>query len=76
MGDQMETVLEVIRNSISSDGVPAEPLNHITLPPQTTQEERLFLEDDDQNWDYHEEHVFDDSGEGAGIEGDLEAEDG
>ena len=72
----METVLEVIRDSISSDRLPAEPLNHFMPPLQTIQDERLFLEDDDQNWDYHEEQTFDDSGEGAGIEGDLEAEDG
>ena len=71
----METVLEVIRDSISSNEVPAEPLDHSMPPPQAIQDERLFLEDDDQNWDYHEEQVFDDGGEGAGIEGDLEAED-
>jgi hypothetical protein len=69
----METVLEVIRASISSDGVPAErePLTRVT----PLQEERLFFEDDDPNWEHHEEQVFDDRGEGAGIEGDLEAGD-
>ena len=73
----METVLEVIRDSISSDGVLVEPPTHVTLPPQATQEETLFSfpEDDDPNWRYHEEQGFDDGGEGAGIEGDLETED-
>jgi len=71
----MDTVLEVIRASISSSRVPAEALNHLAPPPQTIQDERLFLEDDDQNWGYHEEQVFFDNGEGTGVEGDLEAED-
>jgi len=71
----MEAVLEVIRASISSSGVPAEALNNVTPPPQAIQDERLFLEDDDQNWDYHEQQVFFDNGEGTGVEGDLEAED-
>ena len=75
LGDRMETVLEVIRDSISSDGVLAEPLTHIEPSPHTTQEERLFLEDDDPGWEHSEQHVFDDGGEGAGIDGDLEAED-
>ena len=73
----MEAVLDVIRDSISSESrVPAdsaEPLTCIT--PRGIQGERLFLDDDDPNWEYHEEQVFDDGGEGAGIEGDLEAED-
>ena len=74
----METVLEVVRNSLSTDTdeVPTEPLTHATPPSQAIQGERLFLEDVDLNWDYHEEQVFDDTGQGAGIEGDLEAEDG
>ena len=71
----METVLEVIRDSISSEGVPTETLTHATPPSQVIRgEERLFLEDDGPNWDYHEEQIFDDGGEGAGTEGDLEAE--
>ena len=70
----MGAVLEVIRDSISSDGAPVEPLA-CTTHPQGTQGEGLFLEDDDPNWYYHEEQVFDDGGDGAGIEGDLEAED-
>jgi hypothetical protein len=74
LGDQMEAVLRVIRDSISDGGVPAEPSTPVAPLPQATQE-MLFLEDDDQNWDYHPEHFFDDGGEGAGIEGDLEAED-
>lgn len=70
----METVLEVIRDSVSSDGFLAELPTHVASPPQSTQEERLFLEDDDTNWDSRQEEVFDDGGEGAGVEGDLEAE--
>lgn len=70
----METVLEVIRNSVSSDGFPTKPLIPVTPPPQEIQAERLFFEDDDPNWGYHEEHMFDDGGEGVGTEGDPEAE--
>ena len=72
LGDQMETVLEVIRDALPADGVPAERL---TRAAEGIQEERLFLEDDDPSRDDHEEQVFDDGGEGAGVEGDLEAED-
>ena len=77
LGGQIDTVLEVIRNAISADGIPAEPPTTVTttLPPPAIQEERLFLEDDDINWAYHEEPLFDDTGDGAGIEGDLELED-
>jgi len=71
----METVLEVIRDSVSTDGFPVELSAHVTPPPQAIQEERLFLEDDDPNWDHREGEAFDDGGEGAGVEGDLEAED-
>ena len=71
----MGAVLEVIRDSISSDRVPAEPLTRLT-PAQEIQGERLFLEGDDPSWYYHEEQVFDDGGDGVGIEGDLEAEEG
>jgi len=75
LGDQMDTVLNIVRNSISTDGVPVELPTNFTPPPQPMQEERLFLEEDYPNWDYQEEQVFDNVGEGAGIEGDLEAED-
>jgi hypothetical protein len=76
LGDQMDAVLGVIRDSISADGVPAESSTHAAPPsPQAMSEEKLFLEEDDITWDYHDEQLFDDTGEGAGIEGDLEAED-
>ena len=75
LGDQMDTVLAVIRDSIPHNGAPAESTIRTTPPPQVTRGEGLFLEDDDPNWDYHEEQVFDDGGEGTGIEGDLEADD-
>ena len=68
----METVLEVIRDAIPTDGAQGERL---TRAADGIQEERLFLEDDDPSRDDHEEEVFDDGGEGVGIEGDLEAED-
>ena len=71
----MDTVLEVIHESISSGGVPAAPPTRAMPPLRVIQEERLFIEDDDPNWDYHDGQVFDDDGEGVGIEGDLEAED-
>jgi hypothetical protein len=70
----MDTVLEVIHESISSDGVPATLPTRAMPSPQVIQQERLFIEDDDPNWSYHEQ-VFDDNGEGTGIEGDLEEED-
>jgi hypothetical protein len=75
LGDQMEAVLEVVRDSISTHGVSVELHTNATPPLQPMQEERLFLEEDELNWDYREEQAFDDAGEGAGIEGDLEAED-
>lgn len=68
----MDTVLEVIHESISSDGVPAALPTGAMPSLQVIQEERLFIEDDDPGWNHQEEQVFDDNGEGAGIEGDLE----
>lgn len=71
----METVLNAVRDSISTSGISATLLTNVPQPPQQMQEERLFLEEDGSNWGFQEEQVFDDVGEGAGIEGDLEAED-
>ena len=70
----MEAVLEVVRDSISTQGVSAALQVNDKRSPQPMQEERLFLEEEDLNWDYQEEQTLDDAGEGAGIEGDLEAE--
>lgn len=70
----MGAVLDVIRNAISTDGAPLAFPTNLAPVPQPVQEERLFLVDDDLSWDYQDEPVFDDVGEGAGIEGDLEAE--
>lgn len=75
LGDQMGAVLDVVRDSILTDGVSVELSSNDTLPPQPMQDERLFLEEDDLTWGYQEEQVFDDAGEGAGTEGDLEGED-
>ena len=63
----METVLEVVRNSFyrrqrGSDRTPNP--RHITVAGNPR--ERLFLEDDDLNWDYHEEQVSTTRAKGRG----------
>jgi hypothetical protein len=68
----MGEVLEVIQGSLTS-------------APQTStgpssavagDEDVVYApEDDGERWDNDEEQVFDDVGEGAGIEGDLDMED-
>jgi hypothetical protein len=69
----MDRVLSVVRNSLSHGAVSADP---VTIPTVNegveVYEERLFL-DDDQTWEYDATDVlFDDTGQGAGVEGDLE----
>ena len=78
MGESMEEVLEVVRESLT------------TLPSSTqgddSTEQRVTAPtstnghlDDEEGWDDAEADMddveYDDTGEGAGVEGDLEADD-
>jgi hypothetical protein len=73
LSDQMDNVLAVVRNSLSDHAM---RIDHTTVPVAgegiELYEERLFL-DDNQTWEYDaNDVVFDDTGEGAGIDSDLE----
>lgn len=69
----MDSVLDIVRHSLSDDAMQVESnLPGATGATEGRQEERLFLEDDN-TWDYDANEVeFDDVGQGAGVEGDLE----
>ncbi|KZT64167.1 hypothetical protein DAEQUDRAFT_815165 [Daedalea quercina L-15889] len=85
-GTQMDDILETVRSSLS---VPAAPLTNgvhgdRTGIGATNGGEIVYTEDaemqqyveEDGHWEYDaNEIVFDDTGEGAGVEGDLDVED-
>ena len=65
--------LNFYRHQRGSDRIPDPRHTAVAGNPR----ERLFLEDDDLNRNYHEEQAFDDvTANWVGIEGDFEAEDG
>jgi len=75
LGDRMDDILTAVRASIDENAsIPSDP----TLGTEEIQQQILFTE----TWDDkdHEDHVFDpnvfdDTGEGVGVEGDLDIED-
>lgn len=78
-GDQMEDILTAVKTSLK-DTSPA--VNGASAAAQSAQVEATFTEyaedyaQDAEHWDYNaNEVVFDDTGEGAGIEGDLDVDD-
>jgi len=76
LGDQMEDILNVVRASVASAEVPAPsaPVSHTFVPQEVFAEE----EQHEDNWEAGAEdgngEFFDDTGEGAGVEGDLDME--
>lgn len=73
LAEDMDKVLDVVRNSLSEDAMQVETTTP-TNGEVEVYEERLFLEEDEP-WDQDANDVeFDDIGEGAGVEGDLEAD--
>ncbi|TFY57529.1 hypothetical protein EVJ58_g6967 [Rhodofomes roseus] len=85
-GTQMDDILETIRSSLSG---PAAPLTNGVhgkgAGAGATNGEIVYTEDmemqdyveEDGNWEYdaNEDVMFDDTGEGAGVEGDLDVQD-
>ena len=73
LGDRIDDVLEVVRSSLT-EPVPAAPPVDLTNDPSAPAGDDPHP--DDATWeDYHaNDVVFDDTGEGAGIEGDLDVE--
>lgn len=67
----MEDILQVVRTSLEST-----PVVHITAPSKSHTPE-ILVEPEQDVWNIGEdanEMVFDDTGEGAGVEGDLDME--
>ncbi|TFK70533.1 hypothetical protein BDN72DRAFT_766293, partial [Pluteus cervinus] len=86
LGDRMEEILDHVRTSIDKK-VPQQLAATSTAPAVTTADsialfgEEIVYGDQDAEWngfDYDaagvDEHIFDDHGEGIGIEGDLDME--
>jgi len=85
LGDRMDDILTVVRASLNEapapDVIPVPSDSELDNPAGVQQ--KLFLEEE-QSWDDHDnveqvfdsnEVLFDDTGEGAGVEGDLDMED-
>lgn len=77
-GDQMEDILTAVKTSLKES--PA--VNGTSGAAQSAQVEATYTEyaedyaHNAEHWDYNaNEVVFDDTGEGAGIEGDLDVDD-
>ena len=74
LGDRIDDVLEVVRSSLS-EPVPAAPPVDLTNEPSAATGHDPHRNDGATWEDYQaNEVVFDDTGEGAGIEGDLDVE--
>ncbi|KAJ2965752.1 hypothetical protein NUW54_g14013 [Trametes sanguinea] len=79
-GDKMEDILNAVKSSLKEPP----PTMNGTTEGQTTEETMQvetttyteYTEEYTEQWDYDaNEVVFDDTGEGAGIEGDLDVDD-
>lgn len=67
----MDSVLDIVRHSLTDDTMQIESSLPVIAHAVEEPQERLFLED--TTWDYDANEVeFDDVGQGAGVEGDLE----
>ena len=78
-GDNIEDMLTIVRSSLSEPVVSHNGANGMAdeepAPEQVYYSEENYM-DDANGWDHDaNEVVFDDTGEGAGIEGDLDVED-
>lgn len=77
LGDKMEEVLSHVKSSLTTQAGP-DTANKSHLPLQD--QEVAFTSqggppaDGDEDAYYEEDIVFDDTGEGAGVEGDLDME--
>jgi len=85
LGDRMDDILTVVRASLNEAPAPdVIPVPSDSEPDNLAgAQQQLFLEEE-QSWDDHDnveqvfdpnEALFDDTGEGAGVEGDLDMED-
>jgi hypothetical protein len=85
LGGQMEDILTIVRASLDKDAsAPApDPSEHHNQLPRVTGAQQQIFTDEEQTWGDHDdgqhmfdpnEVLFDDTGEGAGVEGDLDME--
>ena len=70
----MDTILEDVRASLSADPIPQ------STPKAVNGDASEYVFQAQENWDHdmdaeYEEAEFDDTGEGAGVEGDLDIDD-
>ena len=84
-GTQMDDILDTVKSSLSDSAVPS--MNGVQSGAEAGAAdgaEVVYTEDmdmqeyveEDGTWEYDaNEMVFDDTGEGAGVEGDLDVED-
>ena len=78
-GDQMEGILDMVKGSLrerlpTANGASGQ--SESTEGMQVVYSEYQEDYQEDNQWDYNaNEMVFDDTGEGVGIEGDLDVED-
>ncbi|KAG6900944.1 hypothetical protein C0993_004381 [Termitomyces sp. T159_Od127] len=76
LGDGMEDLLTCVNSSLGAPAAPAAELSSLTQPSDTSSYPHSSLVDDSLDYPemYQEEIIFDDAGEGVGIEGDLDME--
>ncbi|KAG5646545.1 hypothetical protein DXG03_003313 [Asterophora parasitica] len=73
LGDRMEHILNHVQSGLSDAPAPAPSSSDVYSAVQAPNKTSTLAESY-QHEEYHEEIVFDDVGEGAGIEGDLDME--
>jgi len=84
LGDQMEDILSAVRASLNPSSSHLDPTEISTTSGPAQGERRVFVEEE-KTWDNVNDDVeqvfdpsevlFDDTGEGVGVEGDLDMED-
>ena len=78
-GEQIDDMLSTVRASLADTALVSE--RAVATAGQGNQEQAIFAEydldypEDAEGWDYDaDDNVFDDTGEGMGVEGDLDVE--
>ncbi|THH27654.1 hypothetical protein EUX98_g6534 [Antrodiella citrinella] len=75
LGDKMDDILANVRSSLRDPAGPPGPSAQTAGQAATAHREVEVYHEDTEAMDYDPDDVFDDHGEGAGVEGDLDKDD-
>lgn len=73
--DQPVEILEKVKESLSAPDTPAANGTSAVTPRYTAAAPVNGTYEEPDNWDEEDEQMWDDTGEGAGVEGELDVDD-